>query len=413
MDRIGLPEEGRARDDVLAEIALMQREDVDWKAGRAWSLVYHVDDELLRLLEAAYSMALLDNGLSGSAFPSLERMERDVSAMTADLLHGGGAVCGNVTSGGSESILLALKTVRDRAVASPFAPQRPEVVLPRSAHPAFNKAAHYLGIRPIRVEVDSEMRADVPAMEAALGPNTILVVGSAPSYPHGVIDPIADLANIATQRNVMLHVDACVGGLLLPFARDLGREIPPFDFAVEGVTSMSADLHKYGYAAKGASVVLYRDADVYRYQPFEFDGWPGGRYSAPNVAGTRPGGAVAAAWAAFHFLGRAGYVDLTRRALEASDRLIAGITAIEDLRLLGAPVVTLLAFAADGAREAAIAGQLLQRGWRVSVQSEPASLHLTVTAGHLNVVDDFLRDLEWAVEGAKREPDRLAPVAYN
>ncbi|MHB8621081.1 MAG: pyridoxal phosphate-dependent decarboxylase family protein, partial [Chloroflexota bacterium] len=364
-----LSSQGKSSAEVLASIRSMQRTDVDWRSGKAWAYVYYSDPELLDLLQSAYLTSFSDNALSPRAFPSLQKMESDVVAMAADLLQAPSAN-GNMTSGGSESIFLAVKTARDFALTrSPDI--MPEIVLPRTAHPAFNKAAHYLGVRATRVDVDADFRANPAAMAAAVTVNTILMVGSAPSYPHGIIDPIAQLAAIATEKGILFHVDSCVGAFLLPFARRLGRTVPDFDFSIEGVTSMSADLHKYGYAAKGASLVLYKSADIYRFQSFTFDDWPGAHYWAPNLSGTRPGGPIAAAWAVMNFLGEAGYLDLTRRCLQTTDALAEGIRAIPGLSILGSPQLSLLALGSATLDLASVAGTMAERGWSLSLQTPP------------------------------------------
>jgi len=251
-----------------------------------------------------------ENALNPTVFPSLRRMETEVVAMTAALLGGDEHTVGNMTSGGTESLLMAVLTAREWGRAHKPDVQAPEMVLPATAHPAFEKAAHYFGVRPVHVPVGPDLRADVERMRAAITPRTVLLVGSAPSYPHGVVDPIVEIAQVAQEHGLLCHVDACVGGFELPFLRRLGYPVPDFDFQVPGVTSMSADLHKYGYAAKGASVVLYRDSALRRHQFFAYTDWPGGVYASATLAGTRPAGPIAAAWAVLHYLGEEGYLAL-------------------------------------------------------------------------------------------------------
>lgn len=393
-----LPKHGRPADAVLADIAALQRDDVDWHSGRTWAYVYHPGDELLSVLQDAYLSSFETNGLSPRAFPSLRRMESDVVAMAGRLFHGPSSTVGSITSGGSESILLAVKAHRDRARELRPDLREPAMVLPRSAHPAFDKAAHYLGIRSIRVDVDDRQRADVAAMAAAITDNTVLLVGSAPSYPHGVLDPVADLAALAQDRELPLHVDACIGGFVLPFARSLGRPVDDFDFALDGVTTVSADLHKYGYAAKGASLVLHRSEETFRQQVFTFDGWTGSSYSAPNLTGTRPGGSIAAAWAVMQHLGEEGYLRLTGMALDATERIAAGVREIPGYVIIGEPVATLLAFGADDVDMAAVGGVMRSKGWLMSLQQSPACFHLTVSANHVHVVDEFLAVLADATD---------------
>lgn len=282
-----LTSQGLSHEDVLSRMREMRAEDARWQEGRTWSLVYNAGEDIRRLVAEAYTEFMSENGLSPLAFPSLRRFESEVLAIGAELFHGDTAA-GTLTSGGTESILMAVKTARDLARAERGITE-PEMVLPASVHPAFQKAAHYFGVKAVNVPLGPDFRADVEAMRAAVGPRTVLVVGSAPAYPQGVVDPIRELAAMAQEKGVLFHVDACLGGFLLPFAKKLGHAIPDFDFAVPGVTSLSADLHKYGYAAKGASLVLYRTPELRRHQFFTYADWSGGIYASPSMAGTRPG----------------------------------------------------------------------------------------------------------------------------
>jgi glutamate/tyrosine decarboxylase-like PLP-dependent enzyme len=308
---------------------------------------------------------------------------------------------------------MAVKTARDRARAERPRVQAPEIVLPVTAHPAFEKASRYFGLTSIRTPVGADFRADVAAMRAAVTDDTVLVVGSAPPWPHGVVDPIADIAAIAAERGISCHVDACLGGFVLPFAHTLGYPIPAFDFEVPGVTSMSADLHKYGYTAKGASLVLYRDPEVYKHQPFVYD-WPGGQYATPTMAGTRPGGAIAAAWAVMQYLGETGYLELVDQAMKTTRALIDGIDAIDGLHVLGRPDVTVFAYGSDQLDIYAVADGLAGLGWYVNRQSTPPSIHLKVDPMHAAVVDDYLADLARVTKRVAAGEIRSAatPVRY-
>ena len=379
--------------EVIAAIRTMQSDDVSWRAGRSWMYTYvSGDDAIERLAREAYLASILDNGLSPSAFPSLARMEREVVAMTADLFRAPGAH-GNVTSGGTESIFLAMKSARDCAVRSRRLRTPGEIVVPSTAHAAFEKAAQYMGLRLVSVPVGPGWRADVDRMADAISMSTIALVGSAPSFWHGVVDPIQDLARVATERDLWLHVDACIGGFVLPFAGSVDRIVPPFDFSIDGVTSISADVHKYGYAPKGASVVLYRDAEHYRHQRFE-----GFEYSTPTAAGTRPGGSISGAWAVMNYIGWPGYSGLTRRSYEAIDALIAGICDLPGFSTLAIPDGPMFAFACGRHSPAALAAGLADRGWVVGVKDPSMGLHLTVSAGHTSVIDEFLADLVTVVD---------------
>jgi glutamate/tyrosine decarboxylase-like PLP-dependent enzyme len=407
-----IPKTGQTRDALTASMAEARQADTRWRDGRVWSLVYYAREDVLEVAKEAYLAFFSENGLGRIAFPSLQRFETEVVGMTASLLHGEQAV-GSITSGGSESILMAVKTARDRARAERPRVQAPEIVLPVTAHPAFEKASRYFGLTSIRTPVGADFRADVAAMRAAVTDNTVLVVGSAPPWPHGVVDPIADIAAIAAERGISCHVDACLGGFVLPFARTLGYPIPAFDFEVPGVTSISADLHKYGYTAKGASVVLYRDPEVYKHQPFVYD-WPGGQYATPTMAGTRPGGAIAAAWAVMQYLGETGYLELVDQAMKTTRALIDGIDAIDGLRVLGRPDVTVFAYASDRLDIYAVADGLAGLGWYVNRQSTPPSIHLKVDPMHAAVVDDYLADLARVTKRVAAGEIRSAatPVRY-
>ncbi len=396
--RARLPERGKTREELKRALEAARKADADWRRGRTWSLVYYAGEEALAVIQEAYLAFFSENGLGPKAFPSLKRFEEEVLAMTAGLLHGEQAV-GSLTSGGSESILMAVKAARDRARAERPEVAVPEMLLPVTAHPAFDKAAHYFGLRAVRTPVGPDFRADVAAMARAVTDRTVLMVGSAPGYPHGVVDPIPELARIAEGRGISFHVDACLGGFVLPFLEELGYPVRPFDFRVPGVTSISADIHKYGFGAKGASVILYRDPGLFAYQPFAFDGWPIGEYRSPSMTGTRPGGAIAAAWAAMHYFGHAGYAKLAETVMRTTRALIHGINRIPGLEVWGEPDMSVLAFGSRTLDIYAVADGMSAKGWYVNRQAVPPAIHLVVTPAHEPIVDAYLRDLE-AVTGA-------------
>jgi sphinganine-1-phosphate aldolase len=294
-----------------------------------------------------------------------------------------------------------VKTCRDRATAEGRVPaaMRGRLVLARSAHPAFNKAAHYLDLDVVRTPLTADFRADVTEIDRAIDARTIMIVGSAPSYPHGAFDPIAALAGIAERHDLWLHVDACVGGMLAPFMRALGEPIPPFDFVVPGVTSISVDLHKYGFAAKGASLFLLRDGDLKRYQRFAFEDWPRGAYATDTFLGTRPAGPIASAWAVMNYLGEEGYRDIARTIIDTKERLAAGIAAIEGLEILGPSELSFLLYrsVAPDLDVNAVAEGLTQHGWFVGRSLEPPGIHLMVNPVHAPIVDEYLEHLKSVV----------------
>ena len=398
-----MPEHGLPRAEVMQRLLSMKRDDQDWRGGRVFSLVYSAGDEVHELLSDALALYSAENGLNVLAFPSIGTMQHDIVCNTATLLGAddpaaGGAVEGYLTSGGTESLLQAVKTARDVGRERGIA--RPNIVAGDSAHAAFTKAADYFDVDLIRVPVDAGFRVDADALADACSDETIMVVGSAPTYPQGVIDPIAQIAAIAEERGILCHVDACMGGFLLPFLAELGRLDEPFDFRVRGVTSMSADVHKYGYASKGVSVILYRTHELARKQLFVTTDWLGGFYASTAMAGTRPAGPVAAAWAAMMHIGRAGYLELTRTAHDAARALRSGIESIDALEVRGDPQATVMAF---GARDPealdifAVGEMLAAEAWYLDRQNRPDSLHATVHAGSAATVPALVADLQRAV----------------
>ncbi len=391
------PAKGTPHDELMARMKGALSHDADWRGGRIWSLVYFAGEDVARVLKDAYNEAFFTNGLGPGAFKSLKKFESEVVAMTADLLGLPEAV-GNMTSGGTESILMAVKTARDRAAAERGITQ-PEMVLPLTAHPAFDKAGHYLGVKVVHTPIREDYRADAAAARAAITENTVMIVGSAPCYPFGSIDPIPELAALAQESGIACHVDACLGGYLLPFVERLGYRVPPWDFRVPGVTSISADLHKYGFSARGASAVMYRDDGWRRRQFFAYGDWPGGLYGSPTMTGSRPGGAIAAAWAVLNYLGEDGYMRLARTIMETSRAIIDGINAVPGLRVLGDPPMSVFCFGSDTADIYAVGDELDRLGWHPDRQQMPPSLHLMVTPAHADIVEPFLADLRKAAAG--------------
>jgi sphinganine-1-phosphate aldolase len=390
-----LPPHGKPREDVRTEIEHALGRDADWRGGKIWSLVYFAGDDVADVLKDAYSAAFFTNGLGPGAFKSLRKFESEVIAMTAGLLSLPEAT-GNMTSGGTESILMAVKTARDSARAEKDVTQ-PEMVIPVTAHPAFDKAAQYLGVKAIHTGLRDDLRADPDEMRRAITPNTAMIVGSAPNYPFGTIDPIPEIAAMALEHGIPCHVDACLGGYLLPFLERMGYAVPPWDFRVTGVASISADLHKYGYSARGASAVMYRDAAYRRHQFFAQTDWPGGLYGSPTMTGSRPGGAVAAAWAVLTYLGDDGYKRLAKVIMGTTCTLIDGINGIEGLYVLGKPDMSVFAIASDTLDIYAVGDALDALGWHPDRQQKPPALHFMVTPAHEKIVEPFLADLREAV----------------
>lgn len=403
-----LPREGRSHDAILSDLASLRDDDAKWRDGKVMSLVYDGGEAHQDLLKRAYSLYFSENGLNPMAFKSLRRMETDVVKIALALFHAREGAVGTMTSGGTESILLAVKAARDRAKKSGFFTGTPEIVVPKSIHVAFDKAAHYFGLKIRHAPLADDFRVDVRELSRMVNRNTVLVAASAPQYPHGVVDPIEEIAAITRARGVPFHVDACIGGFVLPWIERLGERVPKWDFRVDGVTSISADLHKYGYAAKGASVVVYRDMTYMKHQFFVATDWPGGIYASPSMPGTRPGGAIAAAWAALQGLGEAGYLDLTRKTLSAKKKLIEGIDAIPGLSVLGAPNSTIVSYASiDPTLDIyAVADVLEDRGWHVDRQQRPNCIHCTLMAKHDGVIERYLEDVRGSVAEVRSDPTR-------
>ena len=419
-----LPAHGVDADTVLARMGELRADDRDWKGGRVFSLVYSAGDAVHDLLEQASNLYSAENALNTMVFPSLGWMQHDIVTITAGLLgadqvDGPGAagsdqvaaeVRGYLTSGGTESLLQATKTARDWGRARDRTVDHPNMVLATSAHAAFEKASHYFDVESRRIPVGADYRADPDAMADAIDDDTVMVVGSAPSYPQGVIDPIPELAGLAAERGILCHVDACLGGFILPFLGQLGRVTREWDLSVPGVTSISADLHKYGYGSKGVSVVLYRTRELARLQPFLTSNWLGGLYGSPSMAGTRPAGPIAAGWAVLHYLGNDGYLRLAADTWQAATTIRGAIDRAPGLALRGDPDATVFAFGgaggAGGIDTFALGDQLADRGgWYFDRQSPPDSLHATVHAGHAAVADELAADIaavaaELAVSGA-------------
>jgi sphinganine-1-phosphate aldolase len=395
-----LPLHSRPADEILAELDALKQHDVRWKDGRAFTLAYYAGPDVTALGDEAYRRFSSDNALNTDAFPSLRRIQSDIVAMVADLLDGGPAAAGFMTTGGTESLLMAVKAARERGRAERNV-SRPNVVLPASAHAAFEKGCHYFGLESRRVDVRGDWRADVAAMADVIDDDTVLVVGSAPQYPQGVVDPIAEIAALAAERRINCHVDACMGGMVLPYLARLGEAIPPWDLSVPGVTSISVDLHKFGYTTKGASVIVHRSRELRGHQTFVTSNWLGGTYGSSGVLGTKGGGAMAAAWAVMNHLGDEGYLRLAGTARRATLELARAVGAHPELELRAPPDATIVAFGATDPGRLdvfALADELWRRGWYVDRQQPPDSLHCTVNAVHDGLIPAFVAELHGAID---------------
>jgi sphinganine-1-phosphate aldolase len=404
-----LPDKGWSRDQVFQQLERFREHDVPWRNGRTWAYVYDPGTDAEEVIKQAYMMYLSENGLDPTAFPSTLQIENELIAIAATHLHGDDNVVGNFTSGGTESIILAVKAARDYARAQRPEITRPELLLPTTAHAAFQKAAHYLDLTPVLVPVDpTTFKADPEAMRRAVSPRTVLMVGSAISYAHGVIDPIRELGEIALAHDILLHVDACVGGFLLPYFRRLGVPVPDFDFSVPGVTSISMDFHKYAFAAKGASAILYRNKELRKYQMYACANWTGYTVINTTVQSSKSVGPLAAAWAVLHFLGDDGYLDIARQVLDATRRIARGIAAIPGLRVLGQPDMNLVAFTSDELSIFRVIDEMKGRGWyiqpQLSFDNSRENAHLSINPANVKWADALLSDLADSVTAARALP---------
>jgi sphinganine-1-phosphate aldolase len=417
-----IPEAGCTHGAILAEMeALKEKEEARWKEGFVSGAVYHGDPDHIDFMNQVYAIHSQSNPLHADIWPSITKYESEIVAMTAEMLGSsdengkdrGEEICGVVSSGGTESILLAMKAYRDwgREVKGI---RKPEIIAATSAHAAFEKAAEYFQIKLVKIPVNGDFRADVRAAKKAITRNTVAIVGSAPSFPHGVIDPIEELSEIARRRGIGFHTDACLGGFILPWAKQLGYPIPAFDFSLPGVTSMSADTHKYGYAAKGTSVILYRSQELRHYQYFATSDWPGGLYCSPTFAGSRPGALAAACWAAMLAMGKQGYLEAAKKILETAAWIKGEMASIPELYILGDPL-WVIAFGSKSLDIFQVMEAMGKKGWALNGLFSPPAVHICITLRHTQpgVDERFIEDLKTSVKTVKANPSSrggLAPV---
>ena len=406
-----LPAKGRDREEILHEMeSLREHEETQWKDGFVSGAVYHGDESHIGFLNQVYALNSQSNPLHADVWPSTTKFEAEIVSMTANMLHGENA-CGTVSSGGTESIMLAMKTYRDWARDTKGI-TKPEMIAPVTAHAAFDKASQYFGIKMVKVPVDADSRADVNAVHRAIHRNTVVIVGSAPSFPHGAIDPVMEMSELARQRNIGFHTDACLGGFVLPWAEKLGYSVPPFDFRLPGVTSISVDTHKYGYAAKGTSVILYRSKELRHYQYYTTTEWPGGLYFSPTFAGSRPGALSAACWAALTSIGEQGYLEATKKILDTADYIKTEIEKIPELRIIGDPLFV-IAFASDTLDIYKVLEAMGRKQWSLNGLHKPSCMHIALTLRHAEpgVKERFIADLKAALEHVKSHPEETGSMA--
>jgi sphinganine-1-phosphate aldolase len=401
-----LPADGRSRDEILAQLRSMAKEeDAFWETGKCSGTMYCGDHEHYEFLNEAFGLFAHVNALQRDMCPSATNFEGEIIAMALDLFNAGavtGAEPGGlVTTGGTGSILHAVLSYRDQA-AQQRGITRPNLIKPETAHPAFDKACHLFGVELRRAPIDPVTAGvDLEWVDNRIDGNTVAVIGSACNYGYGTIDPIADLGALASARGIGLHVDGCLGGFILPFGEELGYPIQAFDFRVPGVTSISADTHKYGYALKGSSVLLFRDKALRNAQYFFLTDWSGGKYFSPGMEGSRSGGLLAATWAAMVSMGRSGYKRYARAIFETAGAMKAAVLSHRELRLIGEPTF-LFSFTSDRFDIYHVNDFMRRRGWRFNGQQYPNALHMAVTRPQTQpgVTESFAEDLAAAVEYA-------------
>jgi sphinganine-1-phosphate aldolase len=390
---VPFPEKGSGSETILESMEKIRQSDTEWKTGKMFGYVFDPGDEASVLAEKAFLNFAHLNRLSPTSFPSLRKFENEVVSMCAHLLHGDENVVGSVTSGGTESIIMAVLVAREMDKNKDKRGHNPEVIMPVTAHPAFLKACHYLSLTPRIIPVGEDKRVDVNLFRQAINDDTILLVCSAPCFPFGVIDHVAEIASIAIEKKKLLHVDACMGGFMLPFMKDVGYPVPGFDFKLPGVTSISLDAHKFGYSMKGASIILYRNPEMRMKQFYIYPDWPGGIFASVALMGTRSGGSVAGAWALINYMGKEGYRKIVKQVIEATKKIISGINSIPGLHVISNPDMSLLAFTSEKYDIFTIADMMEEKGWHLDRQQLPDSLHLTISKGNVETADQFISDL--------------------
>jgi len=407
-----LPEEGMSEKKLLDELrTLQQMGHHRWEEGRVSGTVYHGGEDITRISARAYELFIWSNPLHPDVFPGVRKMEAEIIAMVVAMYNGGPSACGTTTSGGTESILMAMKAYREWGLSEKGI-TAPEIVAPVSAHCAFNKAAHYFGMKLVHVPVDPRTCCvDLRALRRAITSNTVAIVGSVPSYPHGACDNIEALSELALRYGVGLHVDCCLGGFLIPFMEKAGFNMRPCDFRLPGVTTISCDTHKYGFAPKGSSVVLYKTKELRSYQYFVAPDWTGGIYASPTIAGSRPGALLAGCWATMLRVGEDGYVKCTREIITAARKISSAIKRIPGLKLMGEPEVCVVAFASDDFDIFLLGEQLTNKGWNLNSLQFPSSIHICITFANKDSADDFIQDLTSLTAELMKTPGKKAEGA--
>lgn len=401
-----IPQKPMSKEAVLAAVEAARANDIPWREGKLYAYVFDGGADVEEVGKKAYMAYLTENGLDPTSFPSLMKFENELVDMARRHLGGDDKVVGNFTSGGTESLILAVKTARDAFKAKHPDVEHPEMILPITAHAAFFKAAHYLGVKAVITGVDPQtFRADVAEMRSKVNERTMLLVGSACSYAHGVVDPIREIGQLALEKDILFHVDGCMGGFLLPFFKRLGADVPDFDFRVPGVTSMSMDLHKYGLTPKGASIVLYKNEALRQYQIFACSDWTGYTMINNTIQSSKSGGPMAAAWAVVQFVGDEGYMKYAKGLHDAKNAIVAGVSQIPGLRVMGNPEMSLVAFTSDELSVFALADEMKARGWHVQPQLKHGpskeNIHVSINPSNVKHTEGLLAALRESVAAVR------------
>ena len=405
--RLSLPEKGLSHVEIIQEVTTLQKISggIDWEEGWVSGALYNCSPELTALTTAVYGKFAWTNPLHPDVFPYIRKMEAEVIQWCVNIFNGGKDACGSMTSGGTESILMAMRAYREIGYERGI--EYPEIIIPASAHSAFQKAGDYFRMKVTRVPVDPHTRqVNMRAMAGAISGSTVVLVGSAPQFPHGIIDPIREIAQLARKRGIGMHVDCCLGGFIVPFLEKAGFEMEPFDFRVQGVTSISADTHKYGYAPKGTSVIMYASKELRQRQYFVDPKWQGGIYASPTLAGSRPGGLIAAAWATMMFMGMDGYVEATKKVVTVTRKIAEELRNIPGLYILGNPKASVVAFGSKEFDIYRLSTELTAKNWSLNTLQHPASIHLAVTMVHTKegVAERFIKDVRESTAEILKNP---------
>ncbi len=407
-----LPHEGIKREEIIELISsFSKKENEVWKSGKVSGAVYHGEEDLISFFEKIYHIYSQSNALHPDIWPSITKFEREIVSMSSSIMHGDESVRGSVTSGGTESILLAMKSYRDYMKKTKGILE-PEIIIPSSAHAAFLKASEYFNIKTKIVPLNEDFTANIEAVKESINKNTVAIVGSAPPFPWGTVDPIKELSEIAFDNGIGMHVDACLGGFILPWAKRAGYNVSDFDFKLDGVTSISMDTHKYGYAPKGTSVILYKNKDLFKEQIYATGSWQGGIYFTPTMAGSRPGFPIVAAWAVMVTMGDKGYLEATKKILDTGKYIIENVKKINDLKVMGKPL-WVIAISSSSIDPYLLMDEMSSKGWMLNGLFNPPAFHIALTIRHTidGVKEKFIADLSESVENVKGKKETHAGMA--